>query len=247
MVIPSWKGMQESSQQMKTVLEPTIKDKKDELAAVQRKVMWDLSGKQWYRLFIAALFSYSRGLRGELHVHCNNNCDGFSLSIWRRYSYWSHADNFKGVVVRLKPLKKGDYWLSREFSFQESVFSLSCSLIFFFSLWLETNVLDVILTTVEVILKTLHCRDYASTCSYLIFLTVDPTFFLELLKSTMEKFLTDMEDTMKEIVELLKPKVKWPSFFFQLQLKCKGTTGIPSLLPFLFSIFSQSFFGLKMM
>ena len=50
MVIPSWKGMQESSQQMKTVLEPTIKDKKDELAAVQRKVMWDLSGKQWYRL-----------------------------------------------------------------------------------------------------------------------------------------------------------------------------------------------------
>ena len=44
MVIPSWKGMQESSQQMKTVLEPTIKDKKDELAAVQRKVMWDLSG-----------------------------------------------------------------------------------------------------------------------------------------------------------------------------------------------------------
>ncbi|XP_073242754.1 PH domain-containing protein DDB_G0267786-like [Porites lutea] len=43
MVIPSWKGMQESSQQMKTVLEPTIKDKKDELAAVQRKVMWDLS------------------------------------------------------------------------------------------------------------------------------------------------------------------------------------------------------------
>ena len=34
----------------------------------------------------------------------------------------------------------------------------------------------------------------------------------------MEKFLTDMEDTMKEIVELLKPKVKWPSFFFQLQL-----------------------------
>lgn len=44
MVIPSWKGMQESSQQMKTVLEPTIKSKKDELAAVQRKVMWDLSG-----------------------------------------------------------------------------------------------------------------------------------------------------------------------------------------------------------
>lgn len=44
MVIPSWKGMQESSQQMKKVLEPTIKDKKDELAAVQRKVMWDLSG-----------------------------------------------------------------------------------------------------------------------------------------------------------------------------------------------------------
>lgn len=43
MVIPSWKGMQESSQQMKAVLEPTIKDKKDELAAVQRKVMWDLS------------------------------------------------------------------------------------------------------------------------------------------------------------------------------------------------------------
>ncbi|XP_027056438.1 PH domain-containing protein DDB_G0267786-like [Pocillopora damicornis] len=43
MVIPSWKGMQESSQQMKTALEPTIKDKKDELAAVQRKVMWDLS------------------------------------------------------------------------------------------------------------------------------------------------------------------------------------------------------------
>lgn len=43
MVIPSWKGMQESSQQMKTVLEPTIKSKKDELAAVQRKVMWDLS------------------------------------------------------------------------------------------------------------------------------------------------------------------------------------------------------------
>ena len=33
----------------------------------------------------------------------------------------------------------------------------------------------------------------------------------------MEKFLTDMEDTMKEIVELLKPKVQWP-FFFQLQL-----------------------------
>lgn len=44
MVIPSWKGMQESSQQMKGVLEPTIKDKKDELAAAQRKVMWDLSG-----------------------------------------------------------------------------------------------------------------------------------------------------------------------------------------------------------
>lgn len=43
MVIPSWKGMQESSQQMKKVLEPTINDKKDELAAVQRKVMWDLS------------------------------------------------------------------------------------------------------------------------------------------------------------------------------------------------------------
>ncbi|KAJ7370918.1 hypothetical protein OS493_028992 [Desmophyllum pertusum] len=43
MVIPSWKGMQESSQQLKAVLEPTIKDKKDELAAVQRKVMWDLS------------------------------------------------------------------------------------------------------------------------------------------------------------------------------------------------------------
>ena len=80
MVIPSWKGMQESSQQMKTVLEPTIKDKKDELAAVQRKVMWDLSGKQWYRL-LAAVFSYSGGLRGELHVRCNCNCDGFSLSI----------------------------------------------------------------------------------------------------------------------------------------------------------------------
>ena len=47
MVIPSWKGMQESSQQMKTVLEPTIKSKKDELAAVQRKVMWDLSG-MWF-------------------------------------------------------------------------------------------------------------------------------------------------------------------------------------------------------
>lgn len=47
--------MQESSQQMKTVLEPTIKDKKDELAAVQRKVMWDLSGKQWYRLLAALL------------------------------------------------------------------------------------------------------------------------------------------------------------------------------------------------
>lgn len=43
MVIPSWKGMQESSQQMKGVLEPTIKGKKDELAAAQRKVMWDLS------------------------------------------------------------------------------------------------------------------------------------------------------------------------------------------------------------
>ena len=57
----------------------------------------------------------------------------------------------------------------------------------------------------------------------------------------MEKFLTDMEDTMKEIVELLKPKVKWPSFFFQLQLKWKGTTDVPSLLPFLFRIFNQSF------
>ena len=34
----------------------------------------------------------------------------------------------------------------------------------------------------------------------------------------MEKFLTDMKDTMKEIVELLKPKVKGPCFFFQLQL-----------------------------
>lgn len=33
----------------------------------------------------------------------------------------------------------------------------------------------------------------------------------------MEEFLTDMEDTMKEIVELLKPKVKCP-FLFQLQL-----------------------------
>lgn len=76
MVIPSWKGMQESSQQMKTVLEPTIKDKKDELAAVQRKVMWDLSGKQWYRL-LAARFSYSRGSRGELHVRCNYNWDDF--------------------------------------------------------------------------------------------------------------------------------------------------------------------------
>ena len=111
MVIPSWKGMQESSQQMKTVLEPTIKDKKDELAAVQRKVMWDLSGKQWYRL-LAALFSYSRGSRGELHVRCNYNWDGFSLSIWRRSEEddsnfsWSHTDNFKAVVVRLEPLKK---------------------------------------------------------------------------------------------------------------------------------------------
>ena len=44
MVIPAWKGMQESSQQMKGVLEPAIKDKKDELVAAQRKVMWDLSG-----------------------------------------------------------------------------------------------------------------------------------------------------------------------------------------------------------
>ena len=44
MVIPSWKGMQEASQQMKGVLEPTIKNKKDELAGAQRKVVWDLSG-----------------------------------------------------------------------------------------------------------------------------------------------------------------------------------------------------------
>ncbi|XP_015774464.1 PREDICTED: PH domain-containing protein DDB_G0267786-like isoform X2 [Acropora digitifera] len=43
MVIPSWKAMQESSQQMKGVLETAIKDKKDELIAAQRKVMWDLS------------------------------------------------------------------------------------------------------------------------------------------------------------------------------------------------------------
>ena len=32
-------------------------------------------------------------------------------------------------------------------------------------------------------------------------------FSLELLKSTLEKVMADMEDTMKEIVELLKPKV----------------------------------------
>lgn len=37
--------MQESSQQMKGVLETAIKDKKDELIAAQRKVMWDLSGE----------------------------------------------------------------------------------------------------------------------------------------------------------------------------------------------------------
>ncbi|XP_074614947.1 PH domain-containing protein DDB_G0267786-like isoform X2 [Acropora palmata] len=43
MVIPSWKAMQELSQQMKGVLETAIKDKKDELIAAQRKVMWDLS------------------------------------------------------------------------------------------------------------------------------------------------------------------------------------------------------------
>lgn len=30
----------------------------------------------------------------------------------------------------------------------------------------------------------------------------------ELLKSTMDKVMTDMQDMMKEIVELLKPKVK---------------------------------------
>lgn len=56
MVIPSWKGMQESSQQMKTALEPTIKDKKDELAAVQRKVMWDLSGMCCICLFCQNVF-----------------------------------------------------------------------------------------------------------------------------------------------------------------------------------------------
>lgn len=66
MVIPSWKGMQESSQQMKTVLEPTIKDKKDELAAVQRKVMWDLSGM----CCMSKRISYLRGVIP--FVQCKN-------------------------------------------------------------------------------------------------------------------------------------------------------------------------------
>ena len=33
-------------------------------------------------------------------------------------------------------------------------------------------------------------------------------FSLELLKSTMEKVMADMEEMMNEIVELLKPKVR---------------------------------------
>ena len=57
----------------------------------------------------------------------------------------------------------------------------------------------------------------------------------------MEKFLTDMEGTMKEIVELLKPKVRWPSFFVQLQLKYKGTRDVPSYYHF-YSVFSTGVF-----
>ena len=45
MVIPSWKGMTETTEKMKGTLEVTIKDKKEEMAAVQRKVMWDLAGE----------------------------------------------------------------------------------------------------------------------------------------------------------------------------------------------------------
>ena len=45
MVIPGYKGVVDSTQTMKTPLEKTINEKKDEIVSVQKKMTEQLSGK----------------------------------------------------------------------------------------------------------------------------------------------------------------------------------------------------------
>ena len=45
MVTPAWGGMMEASLRSKGTMESLVKDKKDEVSAVERKVTWEIVGQ----------------------------------------------------------------------------------------------------------------------------------------------------------------------------------------------------------